>query len=65
MVNPIYMYKINIVNMQHDYGDGQIQYVSLQNYHVTIFVKEGHSSNFQYQGFSEKYFLDIYLHSKA
>ena len=27
--------------------------------------KVGHSSNFLYQGFAEKYFLGIYLHSKA
>ena len=27
--------------------------------------KVGHSSNFVYQGFAEKYFLGIYLHSKA
>ena len=28
-------------------------------------LKVGHSSNFLYQGFAEKYFLGIYLHSKA
>ena len=27
--------------------------------------KVGHSSNFLYQGFANKYFLGIYLHSKA
>ena len=28
-------------------------------------IKVGHSSNFLFQGFAEKYFLGIYLHSKA
>ena len=28
-------------------------------------IKVGHSSNFLYQGFAEKYFLGVYLHSKA
>ena len=28
-------------------------------------TKVGHSSNFLYQGFAEKYFLGIYLHGKA
>ena len=28
-------------------------------------LKVGHSSNFLYQGFAKKYFLGIYLHSKA
>ena len=28
-------------------------------------IKVGHSSNFLYQGFAKKYFLGIYLHSKA
>ena len=28
-------------------------------------LKVGHSSNFLYQGFAEKYFLGIYLHGKA
>ena len=29
------------------------------------YFKVGHSSNFLYQGFAEKYFFGIYLHSKA
>ena len=39
-------------------------YISANNRNPNI-LKVGHSSNFLYQGFAEKYFLGIYLHGKA
>mgnify|MGYP003688351155 CR=1 FL=1 len=41
-----------------------IHHFTRQNELLTGF-KVGHSSNFLYEGFAEKYFLGVYLHSKS
>ena len=41
------------------------EHFKISSMNLRNFVKVGDFSNFLYHGFAEKYFSDIYLHSKA